>query len=80
MVEVLVAIVILAFGMLGTVGMQAFAIQANRDARLQAQAVVFACTEIELLISPKDSPLPVLDSMATHAHAAAEACLEPVAV
>lgn len=45
-----------------------------------AQAVVLACTEIELLISPKDSPLPVLDSMATHAHAAAEACLEPVAV
>ena len=38
LVEVLVAIVILSFGMLGMVGMQAFALQSNRDARLQSQA------------------------------------------
>lgn len=44
-----------------------------------AQAVVLACTEIELLISPEDSPLPVIDSMATHALAAAEVCLERAA-
>lgn len=49
-------------------------ISALRDAG--AQAVVLACTEIELLIGAEDSPLPVLDSMATHAHAAADACLE----
>ena len=40
-----------------------------------AEAVVLACTEIELLIGQDDSRLPVLDSMALHAQAAAEACL-----
>ncbi|QIK72519.1 amino acid racemase [Propioniciclava coleopterorum] len=53
-------------------------IQALKDAG--AQAVVLACTEIELLISQADSPLPVIDSMATHAEAAAEACLAPISV
>ncbi|MFH5823813.1 aspartate/glutamate racemase family protein [Georgenia sp. AZ-5] len=38
-------------------------------------AVVLACTEIELLLSPADSPLPLLDSMRCHALAAAEAAL-----
>ncbi|WP_311221640.1 MULTISPECIES: type IV pilus modification protein PilV [unclassified Acidovorax] len=38
LIEVLVAIVVLSFGMLGMVGVQAFALQANRDARLQSQA------------------------------------------
>lgn len=42
MIEVLVAILVLSFGMLGAVGMQAFAIQSNRDARMQAQAVSLA--------------------------------------
>lgn len=42
LVEVMVAVAILALGMLGTVGMQAFALQSNRDARLQAQAVALA--------------------------------------
>ena len=51
-------------------------IQALKDAG--AQAVVLACTEIELLISCEDSPLPVIDSMATHADAAAAVCLERV--
>lgn len=54
LVEVLVAIVILAFGMLGTVGMQAFAIQANRDARLQAQAVAFARELAEMMRGNKE--------------------------
>ena len=54
LVEVLVAIVILAFGMLGTVGMQAFAIQANRDARLQAQAIVLARELAEMMRGNKD--------------------------
>lgn len=53
-------------------------IQTLKDAG--AQAVVLACTEIELLISSEDSPLPVIDSMATHAEAAALACLEMLAV
>jgi len=53
-VEILVAIVILAFGMLGTVGMQAFALQANRDARLQAQAVVYARELAEMMRGNKE--------------------------
>lgn len=35
-----------------------------------AEAVVFGCTEIELLLGPEDLPIPVLDSMRTHAEAA----------
>lgn len=54
LVEVLVAIVILAFGMLGTVGMQAFALQANRDARLQAQAIVLARELAEMMRGNKE--------------------------
>lgn len=42
LVEVLVAIMVLSFGMLGLVGMQAFALQSNREARLQAQAAMLA--------------------------------------
>ena len=54
LIEVLVAIVILAFGMLGTVGMQAFALQANRDARLQAQATVLARELAEMMRGNKE--------------------------
>ena len=49
LIEVLVAIAILSFGMLGMVGIQAFALQANRDARIQAQAVVFARELAEMM-------------------------------
>lgn len=45
-----------------------------------ADAVVLACTEIELLICSDDSPLPVIDSMATHALAAAQVCLSDTLV
>ena len=40
-----------------------------------AEAVVLGCTEIELLVRPEDAPLPVLDSMRTHAEAAVAAAL-----
>jgi len=49
LIEVLVAIAILSFGMLGMVGIQAFALQANRDARIQAQAAVFARELAEMM-------------------------------
>ncbi|MFE8645934.1 type IV pilus modification protein PilV [Sphingomonas sp. NCPPB 2930] len=38
LVEVLVSVVILSFGLLGMVGLQATSLQANREARLQASA------------------------------------------
>lgn len=42
LVEVLVAIVILTFGLLGMVGMQAASLHANREAQLQSAAVVLS--------------------------------------
>jgi aspartate racemase len=45
-----------------------------------AEAIVLACTEIELLLGPEDSPIPLLDSMRVHAEAAVDAALEPQAV
>lgn len=42
LIEVLVSIVILSFGLLGMVGMQAASLQSNREARLQSSAVVLA--------------------------------------
>jgi aspartate racemase len=40
-----------------------------------AEAVVLGCTEIELLIGPEDSPVPLLPSMRVHAEAAVAAAL-----
>ena len=42
LIEVLVAIVVLSLGMLGAVGMQTTALQANKEARSQAVATTFA--------------------------------------
>lgn len=42
LLEVLISIVILSFGMLGAVGMQATAMQSNKEARNQAIATTFA--------------------------------------
>ncbi|MFS4550225.1 type IV pilus modification protein PilV [Comamonas testosteroni] len=49
LIEVLVAIVIFSFGLLGMVGMQAFALQANREARMQAQATSLARELAEMM-------------------------------
>jgi aspartate racemase len=49
--------------------------------RLKGQgcdAVVLGCTEIPLLISPSDSPLPTLDSTRLLARAALEEALMPI--
>ena len=43
----------------------------GRLAERGADAVVLACTEIGLLVSPEDSPLPVIDSAEAHARALA---------
>ena len=49
LVEVLVAIVVLSFGLLGMVGMQAFALQAARETRLQGQAAGLARELAEMM-------------------------------
>ena len=40
-----------------------------------AEAVILGCTEIELLISGDDSPLPAYPSTTIHAHAAVDFAL-----
>lgn len=57
LVEVLVSIVVLSFGMLGMVGLQAASLQANRDARLQSTAVVLARELAEMMRGNKDEAL-----------------------
>lgn len=42
-----------------------------------ADAIVLACTEIQLLVSADDSPVPLVDSMAAHAAYAADWALAP---
>ena len=57
LVEVLISIVILSFGMLGMVGLQAAAIQANRDARLQSVASFLARELAEMMRGNKQTAL-----------------------
>ncbi len=49
LIEVLVAVLILSFGMLGLVGMQAFALQSNRDAKLYSEATNLARELAEMM-------------------------------
>ena len=42
-----------------------------------AQGIVLGCTEIELLIGPADSPVPVFPTTQLHVDAALEASLRP---
>jgi len=57
LIEVLVSIVVLSFGLLGMAGLQAASLQANRDARLQSTAVVLARELAEMMRGNKDQAL-----------------------
>lgn len=54
LVEVLVSILVLSIGLLGMVGMQGFALQANREARLQSVAYGLAQELAEMMRGNKD--------------------------
>lgn len=54
LIEVLVAIVVLSFGLLGMVGLQAASLQANRDARLQSTAILLARELAEMMRGNKN--------------------------
>nr|WP_280192407.1 type IV pilus modification protein PilV [Delftia sp. PS-11] len=54
LIEVLVAIVVFSFGLLGMVGLQATAMQANREARMQNQATALARELAEMMRGNKD--------------------------
>ena len=54
LLEVLISIVILSFGLLGMVGMQAAALKANKEARIQSVATVLARELAEMMRGNKD--------------------------
>jgi type IV pilus assembly protein PilV len=54
LLEVLISIIVLSFGLLGMVGMMAKALQSNREARFQSSAVNFARELGELMHANKD--------------------------
>lgn len=54
LVEILISIVILSFGVLGMVGLQGVALQVNRDAHLQSTAVSLARELAEMMRGNKD--------------------------
>jgi aspartate racemase len=49
-----------------------------RLAQRGAQAIILGCTEIMLLVSQADSPVPVFDTTTLHAMAAVDRALSPV--
>ena len=57
LVEVLISIIILSFGMLGMVGMQAAALQSNREARLQSVAYSLVQELAEMMRGNQDVAL-----------------------
>ena len=94
LIEVLISVIILSFGLLGMVGLQAAALQGNRDARLQSTAVSLARELAEMMRGNKNIALlaaanPYLGSFTTPLTAptptyclnvAATACANPTAV
>ena len=96
MIEVLVSIVLLSFGLLGMVGMQASALKTNREARLQSAAITLARELAEMIRGNKSIAIlptatnPYLGSFNTIPLAAATptyclsvgttACISPAAV
>lgn len=64
LLEVLVAIVVLSFGVLGVVGLQAAALQANKEARYQSAAVALGRELGDLMRGNKD--IAILASSATN--------------
>jgi len=70
LVEVLISIIVLSFGLLGMVGMQAAALQSNREARLQSSAVVLARELAEMMRGNKEIGIsatnPYLGSFSTN--------------
>ena len=64
LIEVLVSIIILSFGLLGMVGLQATALQSNREARMQSSAGSLARELAEMMRGNKE--IAVLPTSATN--------------
>ncbi|MDT7520333.1 type IV pilus modification protein PilV [Rhodoferax sp. TBRC 17660] len=57
LIEVLISVVVLSFGLLGAVGLQASALQSNREARIQSSALALARELAEMIRGNKDVAL-----------------------
>ncbi len=68
----------LCLGMVRAESRQEFRRIMNDLARQGAQAVILGCTEITLLVGAEDCAVPLFDTTAIHARAAAERALEDV--
>ncbi|MHC3016162.1 aspartate/glutamate racemase family protein [Klebsiella pneumoniae] len=66
----------LCLGMVRAESRQAYRRIMNDLARQDAQAVILGCTEITLLVGAEDCAVPLFDTTAIHARAAAERALE----
>lgn len=66
----------LCLGILKESSRQTYREVIQRLASQGAEAVILGCTEISLLIGAKDSPLPLFDTTAIHASAAAKQALQ----
>lgn len=57
LIEILISVVVLSFGLLGAVGLQASALQSNREARIQSSALALARELAEMIRGNKDVAL-----------------------
>lgn len=62
LLEVLVSIIVLCFGLLGAVGLQASSMQASREARLQANAASLADDISELMRGNKETAIKLVSA------------------
>ncbi len=62
----------LCLGVIDDSSMREYRAVIARLAEAGAQAIILGCTEIGLLVGPEDSPVPLFDTTALHARAAAD--------
>ena len=67
-------------GVVSPVSRQAYRQVIRRLVDRGAAGILLACTEIELLVSPDDSPVPVFPTTRLHVRAAVDAAMQGVAV
>jgi aspartate racemase len=65
----------LCLGVVSDESRQAYRLVMERLVSQGAQAIVLGCTEISLLVSASDATVPLYDTTAIHARAAAEEAL-----
>lgn len=62
LIEILISVAVLSFGLLGAVGLQASALQSNREARIQSSALALTRELAEMIRGNKDVALLATDN------------------